>query len=91
MNKLTGENEKRVFDLTEKTKQTFWPTQYIIKYLCGCYVGKGLEQGERSSRKTRKESTLETQERNSGGSGQSDRSRGHKWPDQEAEAAETAC
>ena len=27
VNKVTGENEKCGFYFTEKTKQTFWPTQ----------------------------------------------------------------
>ena len=29
INKVTGENEVRVFYFKEKTKQTFWPTQYL--------------------------------------------------------------
>ena len=28
MNKVIGENEKCVFHFMEKTKWTFWPTQY---------------------------------------------------------------
>ena len=29
INKVIGENEKRVFHITEKTRWTFWPTQEI--------------------------------------------------------------
>ena len=30
INKVIGENEKYVFYFTEKTKWTFWPTQYSL-------------------------------------------------------------
>ena len=30
INKIIGENEKCVFYFTEKTKQTFWPTHYVL-------------------------------------------------------------
>ena len=30
INKVIGENEKCVFYFTEKTKWTFWPTQYLL-------------------------------------------------------------
>ena len=30
VNKVIGENEKRVFLFYGKTKQTFWPTQYLL-------------------------------------------------------------
>ena len=30
INKVIGENEKYVFYFTEKTKWTFWPTQYLF-------------------------------------------------------------
>ena len=31
INKVIGENEKRIFYFMEKTKQTFWPIQYVLK------------------------------------------------------------
>ena len=39
INQVIGENEKCVFSLMGKTKQTFWPTQYFISF----YEGRALE------------------------------------------------
>ena len=30
INKVIGENEKHIFYFREKTKRTFWPTQYCV-------------------------------------------------------------
>ena len=30
INKVIGESEKCIFYFTEKSKQTFWPTQYFV-------------------------------------------------------------
>ena len=34
INKVIGENEKCNFHFTEKTKQNFWPTQYVTFCVC---------------------------------------------------------
>ena len=33
INKVIGKNEKCVFYFMEKTKWTFWPTQYMYAYM----------------------------------------------------------
>ena len=42
INKAIGENEKGVFYFTEKTKRTFWPTQYYP-----CFVTEETDTEER--------------------------------------------
>ena len=49
INKVIGENEKYVFIFTEKTKWTFWPTQYRARFPlrkrgCSDGVGSGIRK-----------------------------------------------
>ena len=36
INEVIGENEKCIFYFTEKTKWSFWPTEYFIRAVSNC-------------------------------------------------------